>query len=238
MFGLASPGDLQNAFLSAQKAETRGRDLARLGARNAGTSFEDVLTSMDSKFLRPDRGILAAMDASRNADEERRTGRKSFGAFDSLVSAQVAGALGGLYQDPSVTPNLAAENPFTTSAALGQFTPRLSKKAMQVAERYGFPVASVFGNGNGMKPAPYAGTSGMASGLPGSLAGAGGALGAGGSSAVQLLTQLYSSTAATADKSQTRSSSGAVPKAGPSMTVSEVLALRKSSVQSRIARGL
>lgn len=244
MFGLASPSDLQNAFVSAQKAEARGRDLERLGAGPKGTSFEDILASLDAKYLRPDRGILAAMDAGRNADEERRTGRKTTGAFDSLVSAQVAGALGGLYQDPSVTPNLAAENPFTTSSALGQFTPRISKEAMRVAESYGFPVAAVFGNGQGLRSATSYGSPAMTSGSGSSwpsvsaVSGWGGALAAGGSTAVQALTQLYSSTAAPADKSLTRSSSGAVPRSGPSMPVSDVLAPRKSSVLSRIARGL
>ncbi len=246
MFGLAAPNDFMNAILAAEKTETRGQDLARLGMKDQGQSFEDVLTAIDSKYLRPDRGILTAMDANRDADEERRTGRKSTGSFDSIISAQVAGALGGIYQDPSMRPDMTAANPFSASATFSQFSPRLSKKAMQVAAANGFPVEAVFGQGAMTNTSGYGtkastATTGLGGYLPGNLSGISAGLGSGTNGILQMITQLYSSTAATADKKTTRTSSGPVtaPTAGPSTSVNEMLEARKRIVSSsRIARGL
>lgn len=246
MFGLAAPNDVMNAILAARKSETRGQDLDRLGMKEQGQTFEDVLTAIDSKYLRPDRGILTAMDANRDADEERRTGRKSTGSFDSIITAQVAGALGGIYQDPSIRPDMTAANPFSASATFSQFSPKLSKKAMQVAAENGFPVEAVFGQGAHSNTSGYgtrfaSATGGLGGYLPGNLSGISAGLGSGTGGILQMITQLYSSTAATADKNTTRISSGhqAAPTAGPFTSVTEMLEARKRIVSSsRIARGL
>lgn len=145
MVGLTSPQDIMSAVLSAQKTDARSQDLARLGMKKTGQSFEDILLTLDSKYLRPEMGILNAMDANAAKEEEQRTGRKSSSALDGVISSQVASALSGIYQDPSIRPDLTQDNPFTPAGTFGQITPRLDKKAMQIAKQYGFPVESVFG---------------------------------------------------------------------------------------------
>ena len=104
MFGLVSPMDIHRAVTQAEKIEglnSRLDDLAsRTGAAGgaaASGSFENLLLSSDPELFRPETALLSAMDEIYQSDEERRTGKTTTSAFDEIISAQVASALGPVY---------------------------------------------------------------------------------------------------------------------------------------------
>jgi hypothetical protein len=144
MQGLTSPREIMDAVLDAGRSEARTDSAMKLmKGRTTPASIEDLLLSSDAEYLRPDRSIMRALDANRDADEERRTGRRR-SVFDDLLSSKVAAAVGGVYprtsggNDPRL--DMTKEDPLSPSQAIWNIRPRMNRKALEVAKRHGFPV--------------------------------------------------------------------------------------------------
>lgn len=151
MQGLASPGDFMNAILDSRRIESRSAEALRaVKGRKVPASVEDLLLSDKADYLRPESAIMNAMDASRDADEERRTGRKK-SVFDDLLSSKVAAAVGVIYPsnpgegDPRL--DLTQEDPLSAAQAIGNIRPRLGGKALEIAREHGFPM-EIFAGGS------------------------------------------------------------------------------------------
>jgi len=147
MFGLVSPQDILDAVTSANNAEKRESEIAKLKKTGEASNFEDILLSTNLDLLRPDRAILNAMDSIRDEDEERLTGIKKSSAFDDIISAKVAEALGPYYSG-SGAPRLdiTSSDPFTPAKAISKFKPRIDPAALKIAKENGFPVDTFFGD--------------------------------------------------------------------------------------------
>jgi hypothetical protein len=151
MQGLTSPSDFMSAVLDARRIESRHTDaMSLLKGKKTPGNLEDLLLSSDADYLRPDRSIMRALDAGRDAEEERRTGKRR-SVFDDLLSAKVAAAVGKVYprdltgNDPRL--DMTKEDPLSPAQAIWNIRPRMNRKALEVAKQHGFPI-EMFGGGS------------------------------------------------------------------------------------------
>jgi hypothetical protein len=146
MLGLVSPRDIHDAVTAARKIE--GLDARITGLSNRAGSMPDpverLLASPDAHLLRPETSLLSVMDRISEADEERRTGRKKESAFDQIISAKVAAALGPVYSGPNgLELEITADDPFSTATAFSRLKPRMDPKALAIARENGFPLDEI-----------------------------------------------------------------------------------------------
>lgn len=146
MLGLVSPRDIHDAVTAARKIEGLDTRINGFSNRSGSTpdSIERLLASPDANLLRPETSLLSMMDRISDADEERRTGRKRESAFDQIIAAKVAAALGPVYSGPNALElELAADDPFSTSTAFSRLKPKMDPKALAIARENGFPVDEI-----------------------------------------------------------------------------------------------
>lgn len=149
MQGLANPTDILNSFRTAQRLEEQEKKFSTMnGGMGSGAniengnnpSFESVLSSIDFDLLRPDRGLLDVMDSNYEATDRRERNETGFSSlpFDSVIKAQVAGAVGHLYSggeylDPTsgkLTALLRKESPFSPATSLSNIGPTMPSFSM------------------------------------------------------------------------------------------------------------
>lgn len=140
MQSLASPRDLLDALLTADRSDQVSRAMEKIKRKLPPDPLEKFQQLTALEQLRPERAIMNLMDMNRNAEEDRNVDQQPRSAFDDILSAKVAAAVGPVYAgEGAPKPDLASKDPFTPASAIGKLRPKIDPKALSTLKAAGYP---------------------------------------------------------------------------------------------------